>query len=137
MGCDLSVLIVCFHDDAVLFPCLASLVDHPDPLDFEVVVVDNAASAVTARRLAADYPSVRLVPSPSNTGYAGGNNLAFANARGRYVLFLNPDTIVHPGALRAMVDRADGLPNFGALGPKVLNPDRSEERRVGRVYGTV
>jgi GT2 family glycosyltransferase len=130
--CDLSVLIVCYHDDEVLFPCLASLLDRPDALAFEVVVVDNAASDVTARRMAAEYPAVRLVPSPENTGYAGGNNLAFAHARGRYVLFLNPDTTVHAGALRAMVDRADALPRCGGLGPKVLNPDGSLQRSLFR-----
>lgn len=132
MSCDLSVLIVCFHDDAVLFPCLASILDRPDPLSFEVVVVDNAKSAETGRRLAAEYPSVRLVPSERNTGYAGGNNLAFNNARGRYVLFLNPDTTVHPGALKTLVERADALPEFGALGPRVLNPDGSLQRSLFR-----
>ena len=132
MACELSVLIVCFHDDDVLFPCLSSILDRPDEIPFEVIVVDNASSPVTARRLAAEYPGVRLVPSPSNSGDAGGNNLAFAHAEGRYVLFLNPDTIVQPMALRAMVQRADALPELGALGPKVLNPDRSLQRSLFR-----
>jgi N-acetylglucosaminyl-diphospho-decaprenol L-rhamnosyltransferase len=132
MSCELSVLIVCFHDDEVLFPCLSSILDRPDELAFEVVVVDNASSPATARRLASEYPAVRLVPCEYNSGYAGGNNLAFAHARGRYVLFLNPDTIVQPGALRTMVQRADALPGLGALGPKILNPDGSLQRSLFR-----
>jgi GT2 family glycosyltransferase len=132
MACELSVLIVCFHDDGVLFPCLASIFSTRGELPCEVVVVDNASSPATAHRLAAEYPEVRLVPCDHNSGYAGGNNLAFAHAKGRYVLFLNPDTIVRPGALQAMVQRADALSTLGALGPKVLNPDGSLQRSLFR-----
>ncbi len=63
--------------------------------------------------------------SPLNVGFGAGNNLALEHAGGRYVLFLNSDTEVVPGALDALVHFADANQDIGVLGPKLLNGDGS------------
>jgi len=86
-------------------------------------VVDNASedsSAAAVRRL---FPVVRLLPQESNLGFAAGHNRAFVVSRGRWVLALNPDSTVRPGALACLVAFADAHPEAAAVGPKVLNPD--------------
>lgn len=122
---ELSVLIVCFNDADEVLPCLASIYATPPDAAFEVVLVDNASSDGSAGRVRQDYPQVRVIEAGYNAGYAGGNNLAFEHARGKYVLFLNPDTRLSPGTLDVLLKTADELPELGALGPKVLNEDGS------------
>lgn len=90
----------------------------------EVLVVDNRPGDGTADWLGAAYPSVRVIPRADNPGYAGGNNAGILEARGRYVLILNPDTELHPGALKTLLEAIQAHPN-ALIGAKLLNPDGS------------
>lgn len=129
---DLSVLIVSFNDSEVLLPCLESIYLSSPRIEMEIIVVDNGSRDSTVRRLRERFPQVALIEAGYNAGYAGGNNFAFRKARGRFVLFLNPDTLVRPGALEGLVARADSLPDLGALGPNVVNEDGSLQRSCFR-----
>jgi GT2 family glycosyltransferase len=73
--------------------------------------------------VAAEFPAVRLTASTANLGYTGGNNLGLAQARGRYLFVLNPDTEVRPGALEALRAYLDMHPRVGAAGPLLMQPD--------------
>src|SRR5687768_14686293 len=72
--------------------------------DFEVVLVDNASFDGTVRAWEAAYPESMRIRSDRNLGFCGGNNLAARNARGKYLVLLNQDTVVRPGWLEALVD---------------------------------
>jgi GT2 family glycosyltransferase len=72
-----------------------------------------------------EFPQVCLIASEQNLGYAGGNNIGAAVAQGRYIFFLNPDTIVLPEALLRMVEYMDTHLAVGAVGPQLLWPDRT------------
>jgi GT2 family glycosyltransferase len=72
-----------------------------------------------------DFPHTRLLVSDTNTGFADATNQGLRHAHGRYVLLLNSDTIVLPDAIREMVSYLDMHPHVGALGPRLLNEDRS------------
>jgi len=78
-------------------------------LELEVLVVDNHPGDGTADWLRIAYPYVRVIPRPDNPGYAGGNNTGITEARGRYVLILNPDTQLHPGTLRVLLETCVSL----------------------------
>ena len=72
-----------------------------------------------------DFPQVQLIENRENVGFARANNQAICHSRGSYVLLLNSDTLVHPGALAALVAFMDAHPQAGACGPRLLNGDGS------------
>ena len=131
---DLSVIILNWNTRDLLRNSLNSIL-HPDPdavssrpippADIEILVADNASSDDSREMVRAEFPEVKLVCSPMNIGFGAGNNLAVKEAVGRYVLFLNSDTIVIPGALNLLVQFADSHPDVGIVGPKLLNEDGS------------
>ncbi len=96
-----SIIIVTYNSRDYLKPCLDSVLAELAAAD-EVIVVDNASTDGSAEFVAEQYPEVRLIRN-ENTGYAGGNNRGAEIASGDYLVFLNPDTIVMPGALSALV----------------------------------
>lgn len=121
---DLSVLILNWNARDYLVACLQSILSQNWQCALEVIVVDNASNlddAVAVVRR--DFPQVQLIAHPQNVGFAAGNNIGLRAARGRHVLFLNPDTVVHEGALDVLVRWMDEHPNVGACGPKLLNSD--------------
>jgi GT2 family glycosyltransferase len=72
-----------------------------------------------------NFPQVHLVENRENVGFARANNQALQRCTGKYILLLNPDTLVESGALQSMVDFLDNHHEVGAVGPKILNPDGS------------
>jgi len=103
-------------------------------LNAEVLVVDNASADGSAEMVESDFPQVRLVRSPKNLGFSGGNNLGIKAARGRYVLLLNPDVLVHPNAFAALVSYLDAHPEVGAAGGRIINPDGTSDPGARRGF---
>jgi GT2 family glycosyltransferase len=122
---DLSVVILNWNTRALLEKCLGSLTCPPRSIDCEIVVVDNASEDRSRQMVEERFPSVRVISNRSNVGFGAGNNVAIPETSGRYILFLNSDTVVTEGALEAMVRYADAHPTIGILGPKLLNADGS------------
>ncbi len=91
----------------------------------EVVVVDNASWDGSADMVAQRFPEVHLVRSAVNLGFARGYNRAAAEATGRYLLLLNPDTVTRDGAPKSLVQFLETHPQAGAVGPRLLNRDGS------------
>jgi GT2 family glycosyltransferase len=71
------------------------------------------------------FPSVELIENYENVGFARANNQALRRAKGKYLLLLNPDCVVHEGAFAALIEFLQANPQAGAVGPKLLNPDGS------------
>ncbi len=94
-------------------------------ITIEVIVVDNASSDGSAEMVTAEFPWVRLIANAENRGFTGGNNQGLAISAGRYVFFLNPDTVVVGDALATMVAYLDAHPEIGALGPQLRYGDGS------------
>jgi GT2 family glycosyltransferase len=126
----LSVLIVNWNTHRFLKSCLSSLSRFPSREPTEVVVVDNASSDGSAGMVADEFPQVRLVASPSNTGYAKGNNLAFEQAGGDWLLTLNPDTEVVEGTLDEAIRVLVENPKAGCVGVRQIGPDGSVQKSV-------
>jgi len=132
----LSILIVNWNTKDLLRVCLRSIRQFPPSTPFEVVVVDNASTDGSAEMVAQEFPEVKLVASPVNTGYAKGNNLCFKNASGDWLLTLNPDTEFVDASLDIALQRLEQCPNVGCLGVKQIGLDGKTQRSV-RGFPTV
>jgi len=91
-------------------------------------VVDNASHDGSAEAIRKDYPKVILIENTSNEGFSKANNSGIKLASGTYLLLLNSDTIVLPGALELLVQFMDIRNDAAAVGPKLLNADMSLQR---------
>jgi hypothetical protein len=103
----------------MLRACLASLLDAPQGVRQEVIVVDNGSTDGAAELVEEEFPEVILVRNPANLGFARANNQAAQRSSGRYLFFLNNDTLVPPGTLRRLVDFADAHPEAALIGPRL------------------
>ena len=121
-----SILIPATAGPELLQACLRSLALHgPREIPFETLVVLNAPSSAAWALFLETLSGVRLVRSPVNLGLAGAGNRARSLARGEYLVLLHDDAEVEPGWLEALVEAAEAHPEAGAVGGKVLHPDRS------------
>jgi GT2 family glycosyltransferase len=120
---DVSVCIANWNCRDLLRRCLESLYDQPQGVSFEVVVVDNASADGAADMVAAEFPGVVLVRNRENRGFSKANNQAAALARGRYLFFLNNDTVVPPDTLRKFLEFAEANPTVGMVGPRLRGGD--------------
>ena len=120
---DLSIVIVSWNTQKLLEECLTSIYAYPPEGEYEIWVVDNASTDRTSDSIQLNFPLVRLVVNKSNIGFATANNRAISQCSGRYILVLNPDTLVKPGSLPTLIRYLDEHPQSGAVGPRVLNPD--------------
>ncbi len=116
---DVSVCIVNWNCRDYLQACLQSLREAALEVALEVLVVDNGSSDGAADMVAELFPEVVLIRNAENVGFARGNNQAAELARGRYLFFLNNDTVVPPGTLRGLLDYAQAHPEAGILGPQL------------------
>jgi GT2 family glycosyltransferase len=116
---DVSVCIANWNCRDLLRACLESLHDQPQGVRLETVVVDNGSADGAADMVAREFAEVVLQRNPSNLGFARANNQAAARARGRYLLFLNNDTVVPEGTLGRLVAYAEAHPEVGMVGPRL------------------
>jgi GT2 family glycosyltransferase len=120
---DVSVCIANWNCADLLRRCLRSLYDHPQGVAFEVVVADNGSTDGAADAVAAEFPQVVLIRNPENRGFARASNQAAAAARGRFLFFLNNDTLVPANTLRQFLDFAEAHPAVGMFGPRLRGAD--------------
>ena len=126
-----SIVIVSWNTRTLLLEALASFL----PLrgaEGEVIVVDNASADGSAEAVEAAYPEVRVLRNARNLGFAGGVNTGLRAAREPLVLLLNTDTLVLGDAIPKLLAYAQGHPEAGIIGPRVLNADRTLQRSYFR-----
>lgn len=131
----LSVIIVSWNTRELLHKCLTSLYSARSREDDQIIVVDNASSDGSGEMVQQAFPAIELIVSERNLGFALANNYALDFARGKYVLFLNPDTEVQHGAIEALIQHLDTHQEAGAIGTTLLNPDGTLQLYCNRYYG--
>ena len=103
---EVSIILVTYGAREMTLVCLKSLAAEADSLRSEVIVVDNASPDALGDEIASLYPEFRVLPQIANLGFAAAANLGADHARGRYLLFLNPDTELSGGVLARLPERA-------------------------------
>lgn len=129
---DISVIIVSYNTADFTLACLASLTAATG--DKEIFIVDNASSDNTVDRIRQSFPGIILIQNEINNGFGAANNQAIKHCRGRYIIFLNPDTTIKPDSLKKAVSFMDAHPNIGLAGARILNPDGSLQKSVSYRY---
>ncbi|MHB9034409.1 MAG: glycosyltransferase, partial [Anaerolineae bacterium] len=124
MPVELCIIIVSWNVADLLMDCLRSIALGGIPEDdLRIVVVDNASSDDSVARLSSGFPKVDVVQNPSNLGFTRANNQALRSCVEPYILLLNPDTIVQPGALHIMLEFMRTHEHVGVIGPHLVYGD--------------
>ncbi len=133
---DISVVILNYNVREFLENTLNSVFRAIHNLDAEVFVVDNASADLSADMVRRKFPDVRLIVNDDNKGFAAGNNVALRQCRGKYILVLNPDTLIQENTLSVMKEFMDSHPEAGAASCKVLNSDGTLQLTCKRSFPT-
>lgn len=124
----LSILICSFNTHDETLACLESVEKEICNVSAEVIVVDNGSSDGSAEAIRERFPNVRLIASPRNLGFAAANNLAATEAKGEYLLLLNPDTVLLCGCLHNILSFAKTHPTARVYGGRTFFADMSLNR---------
>lgn len=133
---DISVIIVNYNVREFLNNALTSLQKSLEGFQSEIFVVDNASDDGSVEAVAKNFPSIHLISNKTNLGFAKANNQALAQARGKYLLLINPDTVVQENTVRELVRFFESHPDAGMVGCKILNPDGSLQLPCRRSFPT-
>jgi GT2 family glycosyltransferase len=125
---DLSIIIVSYNTRDMTLHCLQSIYDETRDISREIIVVDNNSSDDSATAIAQLFPAVELIALTENIGFARANNLAAANAHGRRILLLNPDTVILDRAVDRLVQFANATPSCRVWGGRTVFADGSLNR---------
>ena len=120
-----SIVIVNWNTRTLLADCLTSIYGNPPTGAFEVLVVDNASTDGSVALVRHQFPLATLIVNEANVGFAAANNVGIRESKGEYILLLNSDTRVLPGALDELVKFLENHLGAGAAGSRLLNPDGS------------
>jgi GT2 family glycosyltransferase len=117
----LSIIIVNYNVKYFLEHCLQSVYEALQNVEAEVFVVDNASKDDSVQMLKQRFPQVKLIVNTQNVGFAKANNQAIREAKGQYILLLNPDTIVQRDTFEKCIAFMDAHPDAGGLGVKMID----------------
>jgi GT2 family glycosyltransferase len=132
----LDVVIVAYRCRELLRRCLDALLANPPQRQMTVTVVDNDSRDGTVEMVRAEYRQVRLFASDTNLGFSAANNRAIRASGGDYVLALNPDTEVTPGALERLCALLDERQEVGIVGPALEQADGTPDHAAKRSFPT-
>jgi N-acetylglucosaminyl-diphospho-decaprenol L-rhamnosyltransferase len=118
---DLSIIIVSYNVKYFLEQCLLSVIKACEATDTEILVVDNNSTDGSEAYLSARFPTVKFYWSKENPGFGKANNSMLSKAKGNYILFLNPDTIVPEDCFTKCISFFRTHPDCGALGVRMTD----------------
>lgn len=124
---DISIIIINWNTRELLLDCLRSVHATSKGLSIETIVVDNGSVDGSGQAVEERFPQVKLIRNAENRGFARACNQALAGARGRYLLFLNSDTLLTDGSLQGLVAFMDATPEAGICAGQYLNADGSKQ----------
>lgn len=131
----LSIVIVSYNTRDEILETIASIIDTADDLTYEIIVVDNHSADGTADAIRAQFPAVKLIETGTNLWFTGGNNRGIEAAQGDFVLSLNPDVIIQPGALQTLLAYLETHPAAGAVTARQLFSDGRVQMNCSRLAG--
>jgi GT2 family glycosyltransferase/SAM-dependent methyltransferase len=122
---DCSIIIPVWNKVELTRQCLTHLAEVTDGCSYEVIVVDNASTDETPAFLSSLSGDIQVITNPANYGFAKACNQGAASAKGRFLVFLNNDTIPKPGWLRALLNEVESHQDVAIVGSKLLYPNNT------------
>ena len=120
---DLSIIIVSYNTKEFLKKCLDSVYKTSKGFSFEIIVSDNNSKDGSVEMVKKEFKDIILIENKENLGFSKANNLGVKKSSGRYVLFLNSDTVVYPNTLKHIIDFMDKEKQAGAVTCKLEMPN--------------
>lgn len=127
---EISIVIVSWNVRDLTLSCLESI-DRFVRTSHEVIVVDNHSHDGTVEVIQQRFPGIQVIANSENFGFARANNQGWQRSKGRYIVFLNPDTEFIDDPFPVLINRAQQT-GVGCVGPQLLNPDRTYQSSVRR-----
>ena len=121
----MSIIVVSFNTRELTMACLKSVLAETRGTTYELIVVDNNSADSSAAAISSEFPTVRLATPGTNVGFAAANNLAAKDARGEFLLLLNPDTVILDHAITRLIAFARQYPEAQIWGGRTLFADRT------------
>lgn len=120
---ELSIIIVNYKTASLVINCINSIYHTIQSVLYEIIVIDNNSEDEIVTLLAENYKDVIFVQSGCNVGFGAANNIGFKQAKGKYLLFLNSDTIVYQDVFGRMIDCLRKDERIGAIGITLTNKE--------------
>ena len=133
---DLSIIIVNYKSKDFTDACIRSIYENTDKISFEIIVIDNDSNDGCMEMLNIKHPKVKGYQNKENSGFSKANNIGIRLSTGRYLLLLNPDTLIRDRALEKMVSFMGANSNAGIAGCRVENPNGTLQRACRRSLPT-
>lgn len=127
---DISIIIVNYKVEKELLACIKSILEIKPKTTYEIIVVDNDEDKTLEKNLKKVFPQVLYIPN-SNNGWGGGTNIGAGKAKGRYLYFLNPDTIFLNNALDISIDFYEKHQDAGVVASLLFNKNKVEYPQQG------
>ena len=135
---DVSIIYVNYKTASLIINSIASVRQRSEGFSYEIIIVDNHSGDDSIVRLRDKCPDCRIIESLSNIGFGRANNLAISEAKGQYLFFLNPDTILLNNAIKVLFEHLQTNPRCAACGGNLydekLNPTYSLSRRTSSLF---
>tara|TARA_Y100000813_G_scaffold90080_1_gene64063 strand:+ start:446 stop:1312 length:867 start_codon:yes stop_codon:yes gene_type:complete len=132
----LTVIIVNYNVKNILRNCLLSVQKAAHSIDTEIIVVDNASSDGSVEMLKAEFKELKLITNTQNLGFSKANNKGIAQAQGKYILLLNPDTLVYENTFEDCLNFITQTNNCGGIGVKMLDGNNQFLKESKRGFPT-
>lgn len=133
---DLSVIIVSYNTKDLLKQTIRSVIETTSKITYEIIVSDNDSTDGSIAMVKDKFPQVLLIENKANLGFSKGNNIAIKQAKGRYILLLNSDTVVQGDCLEQSVAYMDKHKDIGVLGCKIVLPSGELDHACKRGFPT-
>lgn len=128
---DVSFIIVNWKTKKLTEQAISSIYKYAIDFTYEIILVDNNSQDGSADFISNKFPKVKIIANKANVGFARGNNEGIKISKGDFIFLFNSDAYLVDDSIKNLVKRARELPNLGAIGPQVLNVDRSIQQSVG------
>lgn len=120
---DVSIIILNYNTFQLTCNCIKSVIEFTKKVSYEIIVVDNLSTECNADLFKENFPSITLIKSPINGGFAKGNNLGIEHAKGEFILLLNSDTYLIEDAISKTINYYKQKKLEGIIGCRMIFPN--------------
>lgn len=120
---DVSIILVNYNTADLLLACIDSILEKTQKIIYEIIVVDNASADSSLELMRSRFPSVKVIANEINVGFGRANNIGVKEAQGKYIWFLNSDTLLINNAARILFDAIEEYPKSGIAGGNLFDRD--------------